>query len=202
MSQDLDAILSLDGPIEFGFSFSQTSCTNNNSSQCSQNSSQGSKNKDPYYRVSEIVNIEDDKENVIPADNISTFSSPPQTSSACSPGSRIHINTQLLEYLNYTQNLSTSYNSKNNFPSSSNTFFNGTSNAIQFTNNFPDMSPQIPLSIQNLYKSITNTYSDASFVHAIAAQLCQNYLPMDCMSLLKTSLLLSLVSIGVSIQFR
>lgn len=55
----------------------------------------------------------------------------------------------------------------------------------------------IPLSVQKLHQEITKSLSDWSFVYAIAAQLCQDILPMDCYVNLKMGLLLSIASTQV-----
>lgn len=54
----------------------------------------------------------------------------------------------------------------------------------------------IPKAITNLYAQIKSAgYSDWSFVHALSAQTCQEYLPMSSNVFLKKSLLLSIASI-------
>lgn len=59
----------------------------------------------------------------------------------------------------------------------------------------------IPLSVKKLYEEIHKSLSDWSFVYAVAAQLCQDMLPMDCYVNLKMGLLLSIASIQVSHEF-
>lgn len=203
MSQDLDIILNLDEPIHFSFSLSQISCNNKQENQGYQTLTCHSTID---YETHESINKDtQEKENNISSSkysdtqiksNISSCSTTQQSCFRGFSGTRLEINTQLLDYLNYTQGITSSFN-VSNLPFSFKTQSNRINNELQIQNEFPDLSPQIPSSIQNLYKSITCTYSDASFVHAIAAQLCQDYLPMDSMSLLKTSLLLSLASISV-----
>ncbi|KAL5277275.1 mei-218 family protein [Megaselia abdita] len=62
---------------------------------------------------------------------------------------------------------------------------------------FPADVTLIPLSVSKVFHHITARYSDFAFVFAIAAQTCQDLLPMDCFIHLKIGLLLSLASIEV-----
>lgn len=62
---------------------------------------------------------------------------------------------------------------------------------------FPADVTMIPLSVSKLFDQITSRYSDFAFVFAVAAQMCQDLLPMDCFIHLKIGLLLSLASIEV-----
>lgn len=57
----------------------------------------------------------------------------------------------------------------------------------------------IPESILKLFSLIRSNQSDWAFVHTISAQMCQDFMPMDCLVSLKQGLLLSLASIQVFI---
>lgn len=62
---------------------------------------------------------------------------------------------------------------------------------------FPADVTLIPLSVSKLFDQITSHFSDFAFVFAVAAQMCQDLLPMDSFIHLKIGLLLSLASIEV-----
>ncbi|XP_055842975.1 uncharacterized protein LOC129909873 [Episyrphus balteatus] len=53
----------------------------------------------------------------------------------------------------------------------------------------------VPSSVQRLYETIKISYSDFSFVYSLAAQMCQDRVPMDCFVHLKIGLLLSIASL-------
>ncbi|XP_062542643.1 minichromosome maintenance domain-containing protein 2 [Armigeres subalbatus] len=54
---------------------------------------------------------------------------------------------------------------------------------------------EIPSSIRNLYTSVVEKYSDFCFSYMLAAQLCQEEIPMSAFNELKLSLLLSIASV-------
>lgn len=60
----------------------------------------------------------------------------------------------------------------------------------------------IPQSIINLYRIIRQKYSDYSFVHVIAGQMCHRTFPMDCFHSVKLGLMLSIISTHVSIVWN
>lgn len=55
----------------------------------------------------------------------------------------------------------------------------------------------VPERVLQLFSQIRSSLSDWAFVHTISAQLCQDFLPMDCFVSLKQGLLLSLASFQV-----
>lgn len=57
----------------------------------------------------------------------------------------------------------------------------------------------IPNSILKLFCLIRSNQSDWAFVHTISAQMCQDFMPMDCFISLKQGLLLSLASFQVKL---
>ncbi|XP_058811277.1 minichromosome maintenance domain-containing protein 2 [Topomyia yanbarensis] len=62
---------------------------------------------------------------------------------------------------------------------------------------YQELSP-IPASIRDLYSSVTEQYSDYCFSYMLAAQLCQDTVPMNSYNSLKLGLLLSITSIHQS----
>lgn len=54
---------------------------------------------------------------------------------------------------------------------------------------------KVPSSVQRLYETIKISYSDFTFVYSLAAQMCQDRIPMDCFVHLKIGLLLSIASL-------
>lgn len=65
---------------------------------------------------------------------------------------------------------------------------------------FPPDITLIPSSVSRLFDQITGRYSDFAFVFSLAAQMCQDLLPMDSFIHLKIGLLLSLASIDIESQ--
>lgn len=61
---------------------------------------------------------------------------------------------------------------------------------------------EIPSSIRKMYSSVTEKYSDYCFSYMLAAQLCQEEIPMCAYNEFKLSLLLSIASIRHTSQFH
>lgn len=60
----------------------------------------------------------------------------------------------------------------------------------------------IPFSILNLFRLVHEKYSDYSFAHLIAGQMCHRTFPVDCYQSVKLGLMLSIISTHVSWNHR
>lgn len=60
----------------------------------------------------------------------------------------------------------------------------------------------IPFSILDLFRQVHEKYSDYSFAHLIAGQLCHRMFPIDCYQSVKLGLMLSIISTHVSRNYQ